>query len=98
MALPGSQGGLSSLKLYLNDAKELVVLVLPFTPVNPNWDNAKPYVLVEDVQAFSIAYKSAQLTDWVLFWEQEEQSQSPSHIKLALQVNNRYWPELIVAL
>lgn len=98
MALPGSQGGLSTLKLYVNDARQLILLVLPFTLINPDWTNANSYVLVEGVQAFSIAYKSAQLTDWLQAWESEVQPQSPSHIKLALQVDDRYWPELIVAL
>lgn len=97
LPIPGGQGGLSALKLYVDDAQQLILLVEPFSS-KPTWDNVRPLVLMEGVQAFSIAYKALANNDWVPLWELKAYNTQPAAVKLRLQVNNKYWPELIIAL
>ncbi len=96
MPIPGGTGGLSALKLGVNDDKQLVVLIQPFTEAL-EWEELVPTILVEDVESLAISYKT-ETGEWVNAWDPYALLKKPSHVKVTLQVEAKYWPEIIIAL
>lgn len=95
MPIPGMQGGLASVKMRLNEDKQLVLLVrdgVDFTP----WGDETAYVLANFVTELDIGYRASRWDDWVGEWPLAEYP--PSHVRINIRVGERYWPELIVAI
>lgn len=94
MPIPGMQGGLAAANLQLNDNNQLILLVRDGVNFMP-WGDETPYLLADHVDNLSISYRANPWSDWVNQWEMGE---APSHIRINVQVSERYWPELIVAI
>ena len=76
-------------------------LLLRWLPYNRNvgdldWSQVKGEVLTEDVEQFSLGYRSGYGADWLDTWE--DTSTIPGSVKLSLKSRGRYWPELVVRL
>lgn len=95
MPIPGMQGGLASVNLRLNDDNQLILLVRDGVNFMP-WEDDTPYLLANDVNSFNVSYRANPWSDWVSEWEMSEEV--PTHVRINVQVNERYWPELVVAV
>lgn len=90
--------GLNRLRLYLDES----TLRLQFAPYAPGsddftWDGFdEGHVLVEDVEEFAIAYRTATGEPWLDALE-ENNSAMPQAVRITLKARGRYWPDLIVA-
>jgi|SRR5690554_689817 len=95
MPIPGMQGGLASINLQLNEDQQLLIQVrdgVDFTP----WGDEPPYILANQVTALELHYRASRWDDWVEEWPMSQQL--PSHVRINIRVQERYWPELIVAM
>lgn len=94
MPIPGLQGGLAAVHLRLNSDNQLILLVRDSVNFMP-WGDETPYILANQVDDFNVSYRAHPWEDWVSEWETIT---APSHVRISLQVSERYWPDLIVAV
>ena len=76
-------------------------LALRWKPYQKNvtaliWEGTKAHILIENVQEFSVAYRSEFGGDWVSDWE--ESGASPVSVRMNIKAGEKYWPELIIRL
>lgn len=90
--------GLNRLRLYLDDS----TLRLQFTPYRPGGDTFTwsgfddGHVLVNQVEEFAIAYRTAAGEPWLDALD-DNHTAIPQAIRITLRARGRYWPDMIVA-
>src|SRR5690606_29893989 len=89
-------GGLTVFRLVANDAQQLTVQFTPFHDANQelDWSTHEPYVLVDQLNEFTLTYSASPTDDWVVAWGNE--AQNPDRVRLSIAANGRYWPDLII--
>lgn len=60
------------------------------------WDALEPRILLDNVEEFRIGYLSEYGGEWIEEWVVSQRN--PAAVRLALRVDERYWPELVVSL
>ncbi len=76
-------------------------LVLRWQPYKANaenvtWDNLRPRVLLEDVEAFELAYRPSYEDDWEREWDGA--IKNPVSVRANIKAGGRFWPELVMRL
>lgn len=59
------------------------------------WDASQSRVLLPGLQEFAVAYRGEPGSEWLPRWDER---QSPDLVRLAVKVNDRYWPELVLVV
>lgn len=95
---PGPGGGVGAIKLE-RDGTDLVVKAQPGSQV-PAWsEDDTSFILVDEVEEFSLAYRSSAYAEWQAHWYSGGSAEMPfpSHLRLRLKAQGRYWPDVIVS-
>lgn len=97
MPIPGHSGGLFAMRLARNDRKELSLQIregIDFIV----WTDETSYLLAENVEAFTLSYRKSRLSEWQSEWNRQAEKAPPGYVKIALKVDGRYWPDIIVPI
>jgi len=82
------------------ESEELVLDILPWREdpdAVPRWSEAERLVLLDDVEAFELAYLAPEgEDDWRQSWSDAEAY--PQAIRLSMKVDERHWPEQVLWL
>jgi hypothetical protein len=95
--VPGQTG-----RQYLRVAQDKDRLILQSIPYEegleaPDWNRAgDAETLLDDVSEFGVSYRWAPADPWGV--EASEEERLPAAVKLRLRVNDKYWPDLVIAL
>jgi general secretion pathway protein J len=99
LAVNARTGGLWSLRLSVTE-RQLIAQYQPGLQP-PEWpEDALTYVLLSDVDEFSVAYRESGYAEWVSKWGAHNEVSTPampSHVRFRFKVAGRYWPDIIVA-
>ncbi len=79
----------------VEDTLELLWQRPPRSRLLPDWEEAMSRLLVNDLQEFEVAYRGGVDAGWQGQWVGEE---PPDLVRVAIRANDRYWPELIMAV
>jgi general secretion pathway protein J len=60
-----------------------------------DWTGQPSRVLIPRMQEFEVAYRGPDGGDWQPQWREQER---PHLVRLAIKANERYWPELVMAV
>ncbi|WP_339615952.1 prepilin-type N-terminal cleavage/methylation domain-containing protein [uncultured Gilvimarinus sp.] len=100
LAIAGRTGGLWTSHLSVKEGRLVLKLISGLQL--PDWSgDGLSYVLLSNIDAFSIAYRSNRYSEWVSDWDGLDEKPDlgiPSHVKIKLKVAGRYWPDIIVAM
>ncbi|WP_339897194.1 prepilin-type N-terminal cleavage/methylation domain-containing protein [uncultured Gilvimarinus sp.] len=100
LPIPGHSGGITSLRLHVDDNGQLVVQLQerPITDVR-SASEGKAYVLASNITAFEISYRENRAAPWLEFWGLGGQTHSPpDHVRIKIRQGERFWPTIIVAV
>lgn len=98
--LQGVEGvaGMQFMRVF-RDGDTLQVQFQPYRAVDPVWTGVDSHTLIEDLQTFEVAYRSEQNGPWTPQWLTDPgvPATLPQAVKLRIQAQGRYWPDLVVA-
>ncbi|WP_052481243.1 prepilin-type N-terminal cleavage/methylation domain-containing protein [Gilvimarinus agarilyticus] len=100
LPIPGHSGGITSLRLYVDDNSQLVVQLndQPITSLQSIGDG-RAYVLASDITGFSVSYRENRAAPWVEFWGLGGDTHAPpDHVRIKIRQGERFWPTIIVAV
>ncbi|MDO3383576.1 hypothetical protein [Gilvimarinus algae] len=60
------------------------------------WSEESNYRLTDNVEQMQIQYRNSSEDQWVSEWLMAPDRTLPSHVKISLKVDGRYWPEIII--
>lgn len=91
-------GGLTVFRLEANEEGQLTVQFAPYLAPDkePNWSELELHVLVQEVDQFRLAYRSAPGKEWLESWD--GMVDNPDSLRLSIAANGRYWPDIIIRL
>ncbi|BFM21608.1 hypothetical protein R50076_26570 [Gilvimarinus japonicus] len=99
LMLAGGQGGLFTIRLSVSDERRLVIQANRGTmeKFDEMGDSEEPleYTLADKVDQLLISYRESIDSPWLDSWVMGEHNMAPSHVRIQLQVNGKYWPPII---
>lgn len=100
LPIPGRNGGITSLRLHVDDSRQLLVQLLdqPTTDLQAV-DEGEAYLLASDITAFEVSYRENRAAPWQESWGIGGQIPSPpGHVRIRIRQGERFWPTIIVAV
>jgi hypothetical protein len=81
--------------------RALVLRYLPYSgaTAEPQWARRSVHVLLPQIDTVSFSYQGPDPdSPWVDDWVAEDQGGMPVRVRIAVQSDGRYWPELVFSL
>ncbi|MBU2887578.1 prepilin-type N-terminal cleavage/methylation domain-containing protein [Gilvimarinus agarilyticus] len=98
MPIPGSMGGLVTVQLSVNKARQLVLKIRDGVG-RWSWDDVKEHILAESVEDFAVSFSADPLAgQWVNQWGIGEYDEPPQRLQIELKVAGKYWPPIVVVV
>jgi len=79
----------------VEDRLTLAWLRPPHSAKSVDWDHQLSRVLVPRLQEMQVAYRGPADSEWRPVWDEHE---SPAEVRLVIKADDRYWPDLIMAV
>lgn len=98
MPIPGEDGGLATIRLSVNEARQLVLQIHEGVG-NWVWGEIGEHVLAEQVDKLSVSFlESGMGSEWLNQWQLGFSDNAPALVRVDLQVGEKFWPPIVVVV
>ena len=97
LSVGATVGGLNVIRLSTKNAQLIIQFqMFKSSKDEPDWGEVKAYVLIDNLESFALGYRSEKGEPWQDAWERTEKN--PRSVRLEIQKQSKFWPEMIVSL